>query len=73
MPQIKLIIKEGGILTFDVDGYEQNPNECENVIRILEAKLAEQGLSVEGLEQIRHPASMRRVPQEPKKQINSLE
>ena len=31
MPQIKLIIKEGGNLTFDVDGYEENPNECENV------------------------------------------
>lgn len=73
MPQIKLIIREGGLLTFDVDGYEQNPNECENVIKLLESKLAEQGLAVEGIEQIRHPASLRRIPQEPKKQVNQLE
>lgn len=73
MPQIKLIIREGGLLTFDVDGFEQDPNQCENVIRLLESKLAEQGLNVEGLEQIRHPASMRRIPQEPTKQINKLE
>lgn len=73
MPQVKLIIREGGELTFDVDGYEQNPNECENVIRLLESKLAEQGLKIEGIEQIRHPASMRRIPQEPTKQINKTE
>lgn len=73
MPQIKLIIKEGGNLTFDVDGYEENPNECENVIKLLEAKLVEQGLEVKGMESIRHPASMRRVPLPKKKQTQEME
>ena len=73
MPRITLIIKDGGELLYDVDGYEQNPAECENVIKLLEARLAEQGLEVTGIEQIRHPASLRRIPQEPTKQVNQID
>lgn len=73
MPEITLIVKEGGEVLLDIDGFEHNPDGCEEVIKQIEASLIATGLEVKELEAIRHPTSMRRVPLPKKKQTQQMD